>query len=63
MSGPPAIADTVRPHAPVCSVPTAAFDTMVAERGRIAKIGGFPLDPTLGAASIRIAVCQLQGDS
>jgi DNA-binding transcriptional MerR regulator len=31
--------------------------------GRIAKIGGFPLDLALGAAPIRIAVSQFRGDS
>jgi hypothetical protein len=31
--------------------------------GEIAEIDGFRLDPALGAASIRIAVSQLRGDS
>jgi hypothetical protein len=32
-------------------------------REKFAKMGGLPLDPALGAASIRLAVSDLKGDS
>jgi hypothetical protein len=65
----PGYADILRYGRPVTLSCSAAilsstcprYGHLIAEE--IAKIDGFSLDPALGAASIRIAVSQLRGDS